>query len=106
LIVAVNDDESVRRLKGSDRPLVSLEDRMSVLAALGDVDWVVAFREDTPARLIEAVRPDVLVKGGDYRPEQIAGADAVRAAGGEVRVLPLLDGRSTSRLIERIRSSQ
>ncbi|MGH8271084.1 MAG: bifunctional D-glycero-beta-D-manno-heptose-7-phosphate kinase/D-glycero-beta-D-manno-heptose 1-phosphate adenylyltransferase HldE [Gammaproteobacteria bacterium] len=103
LIVAVNDDDSVRRLKGSERPLMPLEDRMSVLAALADVDWVVPFDEDTPARLIGEVLPDVLVKGGDYRPEEIAGADAVLVAGGEVKVLPLLEGRSTSGIIERIR---
>ena len=102
LIVAVNDDESVRRLKGPSRPVVPLEDRMSVLAALADVDWVVPFAEDTPARLIEAVLPDVLVKGGDYEPDAIAGSEAVRRAGGEVRVLPLLEGRSTSSLIQRI----
>lgn len=105
LVVAVNDDASVRRLKGDPRPLVPLEDRMNVLAALADVDWVVPFSEDTPARLIGDVTPDVLVKGGDYRPEEIAGAEAVRAAGGEVRVLPLLEGRSTSSLIARIRSA-
>jgi len=103
LVVAVNDDASVRRLKGAERPVVALEDRMAMLAALADVDWVVPFAEDTPARLIEAVGPDVLVKGGDYRPEDVAGAGAVRARGGEVRILPLLEGRSTSALIERIR---
>lgn len=102
LIVAVNDDDSVRRLKGPDRPVVPLGDRMDVLAALADVDWVVPFSEDTPARLIGAVLPDVLVKGGDYAPDEIAGGEAVRRAGGEVRILPLLDGRSTSSLIERI----
>lgn len=102
LIVAVNDDESVRRLKGPSRPIVPLEDRMSVLAALADVDWVVPFSEDTPARLIGAVLPDVLVKGGDYEPDAIAGSEAVRRAGGEVCVLPLLEGRSTSSLIQRI----
>ena len=103
LIVAVNDDESVARLKGSERPVVPLADRMAVLAALADVDWVVPFAEDTPARLIAAVAPDVLVKGGDYAPDQIAGADAVRGTGGDVRVFELLEGRSTSALIERIR---
>jgi D-beta-D-heptose 7-phosphate kinase / D-beta-D-heptose 1-phosphate adenosyltransferase len=106
LVVAVNDDASVRRLKGADRPLVPLADRMAVLAALADVDWVVPFSEDTPARLIEAVLPDVLVKGGDYRPQDIAGGGAVRGAGGEVRVLELLEGRSTSALIARVRGSR
>ncbi len=79
LIVAVNDDNSVKRLKGSTRPINSLMERMTVLAALRSVDWVVPFSEDTPARLINLVKPDVLVKGGDYRPEQIAGADGVIA---------------------------
>lgn len=105
LVVAVNDDASVWRLKGETRPLVPLEDRMNVLAALADVDWVVPFSEDTPARLIGEVTPDVLVKGGDYRAEEIAGGEAVRAAGGKVCVLPLLEGRSTSSLIGRIRAN-
>jgi len=82
LIVAVNDDASVKRLKGDSRPVMPLEQRMQVLAALADVDWVVAFSEDTPADLIAAVCPDVLVKGGDYQPESIAGYAAVKAAGG------------------------
>ncbi len=100
LIVAVNDDASVRRLKGSDRPLNSLADRMAVLAGLAAVDWVVAFAEDTPARLIGEVLPDVLVKGGDYLAADIAGGDAVLAHGGKVRVLGFKPGRSTSALIE------
>ena len=103
LIVAVNDDASVARLKGADRPLTPLAQRMAVLAALDAVDWVVPFSEDTPARLIEAVRPDRLVKGGDYRPEEIAGYNAVTEAGGSVEVLPMVPGASTSGLIERIR---
>jgi D-beta-D-heptose 7-phosphate kinase / D-beta-D-heptose 1-phosphate adenosyltransferase len=100
LIIAVNDDESVRRLKGERRPVNPLSDRMAVLAALAAVDWVVSFSEDTPAELIGRIRPDVLVKGGDYRPEQIAGADAVIDAGGEVRVLAFQEGRSTTRILE------
>ncbi|MCG5532489.1 bifunctional D-glycero-beta-D-manno-heptose-7-phosphate kinase/D-glycero-beta-D-manno-heptose 1-phosphate adenylyltransferase HldE [Halorhodospira sp. 9621] len=103
LVVAVNDDASVARLKGAERPVTPLEQRMAVLAGLDAVDWVVPFSEDTPARLIEAVLPDLLVKGGDYRPEQIAGHDAVVAAGGAVEVLPLLAGASTTGLIARIR---
>ncbi|MBT8144769.1 MAG: bifunctional D-glycero-beta-D-manno-heptose-7-phosphate kinase/D-glycero-beta-D-manno-heptose 1-phosphate adenylyltransferase HldE, partial [Gammaproteobacteria bacterium] len=104
LVVAVNDDDSVSRLKGSDRPVVPLADRMSLLAGLAAVDWVVPFSEDTPQRLICAVLPDVLVKGGDYRPEDIAGADCVRDNGGHVEVLSFKSGRSTSSIIERIRS--
>ena len=103
LVVAVNDDDSVRRLKGRNRPINGLEDRMLVLAGLAAVDWVVAFSEDTPANLISAVLPDVLVKGGDYKPEEIAGARAVLENGGEVRVLSFKDGRSSSRIIERMR---
>ncbi|MBN2885942.1 MAG: D-glycero-beta-D-manno-heptose 1-phosphate adenylyltransferase, partial [Chromatiaceae bacterium] len=104
LVVAVNDDASVRRLKGAERPVNPLESRLSVLAALASVDWVCAFGEDTPERLICRVRPDILVKGGDYRPEDIAGGQCVRAAGGEVRVLDFLPGHSTSGLIQRIRT--
>jgi len=99
LIVAVNDDASVATLKGPRRPVNPLADRMSVLAALAAVDWVVPFSDDTPAALIAALAPDVLVKGGDYRPEQIAGADTVLASGGEVRVLAFQEGRSTTRIL-------
>lgn len=104
LLVAVNDDDSVCRLKGPGRPVNSLPYRLRMLVALGCVDWVVPFSEDTPERLICALLPDVLVKGGDYRPDQIAGADCVRRAGGEVRVLGFIDGFSTTGLIERIRA--
>jgi len=103
LLVAVNDDDSVRRLKGPERPVNPLADRMAVLAALAAVDWVVPFSEDTPAELIGEVLPDVLVKGGDYRPEDIAGGPAVIANGGRVEVLPFREGRSTTRLLETIR---
>ncbi|HEY0975247.1 MAG TPA: bifunctional D-glycero-beta-D-manno-heptose-7-phosphate kinase/D-glycero-beta-D-manno-heptose 1-phosphate adenylyltransferase HldE, partial [Solimonas sp.] len=99
LVVAVNDDDSVRRLKGPTRPLNTGADRMAMLAALECVDWVVPFTEDTPARLIGRALPDILVKGGDYQPEQIAGFDAVTANGGEVRVLEFHEGYSTTRLI-------
>lgn len=102
LVVAVNDDESVRRLKGDSRPVNALPDRMAVLAGLASVDWVVSFSEDTPARLIRSVMPDVLVKGGDYRAEEIAGARDVLAHGGEVRVLAFREGHSSSRIIERL----
>lgn len=101
-IIAVNDDNSVARLKGPERPLNHLSDRMKVLAALQSVDWVVPFSEDTPARLIEAVLPDVLVKGGDYEVHQIAGHEAVLAAGGQVNILPFKDGNSTTGLIQKI----
>lgn len=103
LIVAVNDDDSVRRLKGETRPVNTLEDRMLVLAGLAAVDWVVPFSEDTPAELITAVLPDVLVKGGDYRPDEIAGGSEVLGNGGEVRVLAFRDGHSTTRILDQMR---
>ena len=99
LIVAVNDDASVTRLKGDGRPINRLAQRMEVLEALACVDWVVPFTEDTPARLIGAVLPDVLVKGGDYDPDSIAGGEAVRAAGGRVVVLGYHADHSTSAII-------
>jgi D-beta-D-heptose 7-phosphate kinase/D-beta-D-heptose 1-phosphate adenosyltransferase len=103
LAVAVNDDDSVRRLKGEGRPVNPLAERMVVLAGLESVDWVVSFGEDTPERLICRLLPDVLVKGGDYAVEQIAGGDCVRQSGGDVTVLPYVDGRSTSAIIDAIR---
>ena len=105
LIVAVNDDDSVTRLKGAGRPINALEDRMAVLAGLAAVNWVVPFSEDTPKALICSVLPDLLVKGGDYQPEQIEGADCVRANGGEVKVLSFRSGRSTSSIIAAIKNT-
>lgn len=104
LIVAVNDDASVARLKGERRPVNPLSARMAVLSALAAVDWVVPFSEDTPERLICRIRPDILVKGGDYRAGEIAGAGCVRESGGEVRILPFVDGYSTTDTIARLRS--
>jgi D-beta-D-heptose 7-phosphate kinase/D-beta-D-heptose 1-phosphate adenosyltransferase len=106
LIVAVNDDDSVRALKGEGRPINPVERRMAVLAALESVDWVVPFPEDTPERLICDIGPDLLVKGGDYKPEEIAGHDCVRRQGGEVVVLGFEDGCSTSRIIDAIRQQE
>lgn len=103
LVVGVNTDDSVRRLKGPERPVNPLEDRAAVLAALRSVDWVVPFDEDTPLRLIEVVTPDVLVKGGDYRPDQIVGADWVRSHGGQVVVAETVEGKSTTGLLLRLR---
>jgi D-beta-D-heptose 7-phosphate kinase/D-beta-D-heptose 1-phosphate adenosyltransferase len=104
LIVAVNTDESVRALnKGSERPLVSLADRMKVLAALSCVDYVLPFGEETPLQLIEHLKPDVLVKGGDYRLDTIVGASSVIARGGSVEIIPLLPARSTTSLVNAIR---
>ncbi|MFV2032198.1 MAG: bifunctional D-glycero-beta-D-manno-heptose-7-phosphate kinase/D-glycero-beta-D-manno-heptose 1-phosphate adenylyltransferase HldE [Gammaproteobacteria bacterium] len=103
LIVAVNTDESVQRLKGTDRPINNVLQRMAVVSALESVDWVVPFGEDTPARLIEQCLPDILVKGGDYQVAEIAGGQAVLANGGEVRILDFIDGCSTSAVIESIK---
>ncbi len=105
LIVGVNSDDSVRRLKGPGRPLNSADDRAHVVAALAAVDAVVIFDEDTPLALITALTPDVLVKGGDYTESTIVGAPEVRARGGEVIVVPLTPRQSTTELLERARGS-
>ncbi|AWT19111.1 bifunctional heptose 7-phosphate kinase/heptose 1-phosphate adenyltransferase [Klebsiella michiganensis] len=102
LIVAVNSDASTKRLKGESRPVNPLDQRMIVLGALEAVDWVVSFEEDTPQRLIAGILPDLLVKGGDYKPEQIAGSEEVWANGGEVLVLNFEDGCSTTNIIKKI----
>ncbi|ARU92894.1 bifunctional D-glycero-beta-D-manno-heptose-7-phosphate kinase/D-glycero-beta-D-manno-heptose 1-phosphate adenylyltransferase HldE [Tatumella citrea] len=104
LIVAVNSDASTRRLKGDSRPVNPLINRMIVLGALEAVDWVVSFEEDTPQRLISEILPDLLVKGGDYKPEQVAGGKEVVANGGEVRILNFEDGISTTNIIKTIKS--
>ena len=101
LVVGVNADRSVRRLKGKGRPIVPLAERMEVLAALRPVDCVVPFGEATPARLIDRLRPDVLVKGSDYRSREIVGRGTVLASGGRVVTVPLRRGISTTDLIRR-----
>ena len=106
LIVAVNSDQSVRDLKGEGRPVNPVERRMAVLAGLGAVDWVVGFSEDTPQRLISEILPNLLVKGGDYKPEEIAGGAEVIANGGEVRVLQFEEGCSTTEIIKTIRNEE
>jgi len=106
LIVAVNVDETVRQLKGPDRPVNTLERRMIVLAALACVDWVVPFYEETPERLICRLKPDYLVKGGDNNPDNIPGARCVREAGGEVLVMSYVDNCSTTGLIADIRAKK
>jgi D-beta-D-heptose 7-phosphate kinase/D-beta-D-heptose 1-phosphate adenosyltransferase len=103
LLVAVNVDETVRRLKGEDRPVNKVENRMRMLAALRCVDWVVAFEEDEPTRLICDLSPDILVKGGDNDPDKIPGGDCVREAGGQVMVLTYVDGISTTKIIDSIK---
>jgi len=103
LIVAVNSDASVRKLKGDARPVNALKHRMAVLAGLGSVDWVVPFKEETPEQLICSVLPDILVKGGDYTEEEIAGGSCVKAADGEVIVLQFVQGQSTTNMINAIK---
>lgn len=101
LVVGVNTDGSVRRLKGPGRPIVPLTERMEMLAGLRSVDHVVAFTEPTPARIIARLRPDILVKGGDYRKSAIVGRDTVESGGGRVITVPLRRGRSSTDLIRR-----
>ncbi len=103
LILAVNSDASIRRLKGSGRPINPLDRRMAVLAGLEAVDWVVSFDEDTPERLLRRVKPDVLVKGGDYREDQVVGGSIVKAYGGKVKVLSFFDNCSTTSIVNKIR---
>lgn len=101
MVVALNSDNSVRRLKGPGRPLVAQRDRCEVVAALEMVDYVTVFSADTPYELIKTLAPDVLVKGGDWKPDQIVGADLVRARGGVVRSLPFARGYSTTKLVRK-----
>lgn len=102
LVVGINDDESTRRLKGKKRPIIPLIERMEVLSAVKYVDFVVAFSEDTPLELIKLLRPDVLVKGGDYSLSQIVGAREVIGWGGKVCIFPYIEGTSTSKIIEKV----
>ena len=102
LIVAINSDESVRKLKGPDRPINNEEDRAKMLLNLKAVDCVQVFTEQTPLEIIKLIRPQVLVKGGDWKPEQIVGADVVQSYGGEVKSLMFKEGYSTSNLIKSV----
>lgn len=102
LLVAINSDASARKLKGEGRPVQDQAARAELLAAMADVDGVVVFDEETPARVIEALRPDVLVKGGDYAPDQVVGRDVVEREGGRVHIVPLVPGKSSSALAERL----
>ena len=104
LAVGVNSDASVYRLKGAGRPVNPLEDRIAVLASLEFVDYVIPFGEDTPEKLIREIAPDILVKGGDYQISEIVGADGVKQRGGTVIVMPFVNGKSTTGMIEKIRS--
>lgn len=106
LVVGVNSDASVRRLKGESRPVRSETDRALMLAALTMVDAVVTFEQDTPLELIRALEPDILVKGGDYTESTVVGAPEVRARGGRVVIVPLTPGHSTTATVERLRGSR
>jgi D-beta-D-heptose 7-phosphate kinase/D-beta-D-heptose 1-phosphate adenosyltransferase len=106
LVVGVNSDDSVRRLKGPSRPVRNERERAYVLAALSDVDAVVVFDEDTPLELIRRLRPDVLVKGGDYTRATVVGADDVESWGGRVVIVPLVPGQSTTSIIEKLRATE
>ncbi len=106
LVVAINSDRSVRGNKGPERPLVNEQDRAEVLAALGSVDYVTIFDEATPRELIARVLPNVLVKGADWAPDQVAGREEVEAAGGRVISIPLAPGYSTTSIVQRIRNAR
>ena len=106
LVVGLNSDESVLRMKGAGRPIVPEADRAAVLAGLRSVDVVILFDEDTPLELIGALLPDVLVKGGDYDLDGIVGREVVEEAGGDVRVLPFVDGYSTTDFLNRLKEMQ
>ncbi len=105
LVVALNTDRSVRSIKGPDRPVVGQEERAFVMAGLESVDYVTFFDDETPLSLIEALQPDILVKGGDWKADGVVGGDIVRSRGGDVIVLPYLEGASTTNIIEKIRRS-
>lgn len=106
LVVGINSDDSVKRIKGNNRPVNPLNDRMEMLAAFDFVDYVIPFEEDTPRKLIETIAPDILVKGGDYKMEEIVGADIVKSYGGAVEILPFVEGHSTSEIIKRIQARE
>jgi D-beta-D-heptose 7-phosphate kinase/D-beta-D-heptose 1-phosphate adenosyltransferase len=103
LIVALNDDDSVKRLKGPRRPILDLDDRLQVVAGLACVDFVTSFGEDTPVPLLERLKPDVLVKGGNYALKEVVGHELILEQGGEVRTLELTEGHSSTRLHDRVR---
>jgi len=106
LIVALNSDASVAQLKGESRPIVPENDRLIMVASLLWVDMVLVFDEATPAKIIEAILPDVLVKGGDYKPEEVVGAELVQSHGGRLEIVPFLPGYSTTGLLTRIQGGR
>jgi D-beta-D-heptose 7-phosphate kinase/D-beta-D-heptose 1-phosphate adenosyltransferase len=105
LVLGLNSDESIRRLKGPNRPLIGEEERAHILAALNCIDYVVVFDEDTPLKVITALRPDILVKGGDYTPDGVVGRELVESYGGRVELINFVDGKSTTNIINKILES-
>lgn len=103
LLVAVNDDPSVRSLKGPDRPVFPLEERLEVLEAVEVIDYLISFSQPTPRELIQALLPDVLVKGGDWKPDEVVGKEEVEGAGGRVIIIPYLPGRSSSEILKKVK---
>ena len=103
LVIGLNSDLSVKKLKGEGRPVVTEKDRALVLSALRSVDFVVLFDEETPYELINSIKPDFLVKGGDYTPDNIVGADIVTGSGGQVVVIPFVEGKSSTSILDKIR---
>jgi D-beta-D-heptose 7-phosphate kinase/D-beta-D-heptose 1-phosphate adenosyltransferase len=104
LVVGINNDDSVRRLKGEGRPLISEKDRVHIIAALDCVDYIVLFKEDNPSALIEILKPDILVKGSDYTPDKVIGREFVESYGGRVCIIPIVEGISTTYLVNKIRN--
>lgn len=101
-IVAVNDDYSIRKIKGASRPIFPLKERVEILAAIEDIDYLTSFSEEIPQKIIARLQPDVLVKGGDWKPEEVVGKREVEDAGGKVEIIPYLEGRSSSDIVKRI----
>lgn len=102
LVVAVNDDSSIRKIKGSSRPIFPLEERLEILESIEDIDWLVVFSQESPKKVIESLLPDVLVKGGDWLPEEVVGKQEVEEAGGKVIIIPFLSGHSSSEMVRKI----
>ena len=105
LVVGVNSDSSVRRLKGENRPYIEEKERAEIISSLEMVDYVIIFDEDTPLKIIKELKPDVIVKGGDYKEKDVVGGDFVKRYGGKVVIAPLVKGRSTSLLVEKIKKN-
>ncbi len=105
LVIAINSDNSVKRLKGKGRPIQELDDRLKILASLECVDFVTSFDEDTPKEIIEELEPDIIVKGADYKEKDVVGRDHIKKSGGKVIIIPLLQGRSTTSLIKSIKNN-